>query len=208
MVVRKKLALWLSVLACVLTVRLWLRSCVRADRIYYRAGERVFSVFSNDGSFQIQYAVAMSNRTSVPEGWSSVRYVERSMRWIDGDDRPVSIVKNFWRMLAHPASDNGGDGSNWPSIAITGSFFSSAAGRATSAGSPVSVRVPYSFATVGALLPVLFGSATFLRRSIRSRRRRNNGWCSNCGYDLRASSERCPECGRRADEQVAQATGR
>lgn len=37
--------------------------------------------------------------------------------------------------------------------------------------------------------------ALSLRRYLRSRRRKAKGLCTSCGYDLRASSGQCPECG-------------
>jgi hypothetical protein len=42
------------------------------------------------------------------------------------------------------------------------------------------------------MLPWLIWAAKF-RLNVRLRRQR--GMCLNCGYDLRASPERCPECG-------------
>ena len=39
------------------------------------------------------------------------------------------------------------------------------------------------------------GAAGFLVPVLRRRRRLKGGRCVRCGYDLRASPERCPECG-------------
>ena len=46
------------------------------------------------------------------------------------------------------------------------------------------------------LLPLLAVlPAAWLARRVRTHRRRKNGECLSCGYDLRASTQRCPECG-------------
>jgi 4-amino-4-deoxy-L-arabinose transferase-like glycosyltransferase len=41
----------------------------------------------------------------------------------------------------------------------------------------------------------------FVRRTIRRRRRAASGSCLRCGYDLRATPGRCPECGASAPPQ-------
>jgi predicted amidophosphoribosyltransferase len=56
------------------------------------------------------------------------------------------------------------------------------------------VRVPYWFPlVVFAAYPAARARST--RRAWTQRHRRAHGLCLNCGYDVRASTERCPECG-------------
>jgi hypothetical protein len=53
------------------------------------------------------------------------------------------------------------------------------------------IMIPHWFVIgVFALAPVGVAVAEFVRW-----RRRRAGCCAKCGYDLRASSDRCPECG-------------
>jgi hypothetical protein len=61
-------------------------------------------------------------------------------------------------------------------------------------GSLYNLRIPYWFPTTLSLaLPILWSAQTY-RRAKRNHRLRHN-LCPNCAYDLRATPDRCPECG-------------
>jgi hypothetical protein len=75
---------------------------------------------------------------------------------------------------------------------VAGFFFGESKGQAFERKM---ILLPMWFVVaVFALLPLAAGTRLVRRR--RRARRLNTGHCIACGYDLRASPDRCPECGR------------
>ena len=163
-----------SLLMCVAVCVLWVRSYRVWDRVQqYRldAGDRKELRALSTGPGSIGYGCVHLDDPSI-QSWPRL---STPWHWVH-EPRPLSTPhKRKWSWLGFAAWDvpihpgNGGGG----------------------------VR---GFQMPMWSLTLLFGiaSAPFLshvRRWRGARRRRQSGLCRRCGYDLRASPERCPECG-------------
>jgi hypothetical protein len=62
--------------------------------------------------------------------------------------------------------------------------------------------IPYWMPAAVAAVPAI----VWLARRLRARRRTETGRCLRCGYDLRATPGRCPECGTEPTEVATVAT--
>ena len=58
------------------------------------------------------------------------------------------------------------------------------------------IAVPYWKAAAATGLLPLLNLWRIIRKRALDRRRRRIGLCPRCGYDLRATPDRCPECGK------------
>ena len=67
----------------------------------------------------------------------------------------------------------------------------------------LSIEVPHVVPILLSAVPALLAAGRWNRRRLLAR----HGLCPGCGYDLRASPERCPECGRAAAASAAAPPG-
>jgi hypothetical protein len=161
---------------------LWVRSYRWSDSISYHG---------RDGSWDIRVFIntdqlgcwLLSTRDERPLG----NWEERGWDWEPGEKAiPAESWWNDW--IDFPAVRHSGGAAGFHCFIADGrpnGDFVFPRVRA--------VGVPLWFVTlVTGLVPSLAVWRSLRRR--RARRRRQSGFCERCGYDLRASPERCPEC--------------
>jgi hypothetical protein len=159
------LAAAVSVLLCVATCVLWVRSYFIADTLAATAW-RDDRQCATDAIYSIKGVVVLYQFTT-PLGQVPTT-ADSGLQWVH---QPASRMKSqplslpFWIAL--------GDGKT-----------------------PLRWRVRFSYWLI--LLLTALSPAVWIWRRIRvvrRRRRIERGCCPSCGYDLRASPDRCPECG-------------
>jgi hypothetical protein len=166
----------LSLLLCVATVVLWARSYGLSDQVDWRGAGGWRALRTAKG--RVAASVLLADHSGYPEQFQRPRYQR------DQAGPPF----NWLLMMGGSAGDTLADwergGFAWHERRNIG--------RGTLHAIAV---VPFWFvAAATAALPL--GWVTMRRQSsARHRRRQRAGLCPACGYDLRASPDRCPECG-------------
>jgi hypothetical protein len=152
----------LSLLLCMTTACLWVRSYQRCDVIVVYDGDaRTFQLLEAvRGRVELVFAHA---RQTADQDLPKSHYIHESDSPFDMSPLPHHLLGLEW-----------GTAPNVPP------WFSRPA-----------ISIPHGFVVF--LLAIL--PAIYVGRRARSRWRAKHGHCRVCGYDLRASQGRCPECG-------------
>lgn len=185
-----------STFLLILAAAMWVRSRSTYDRLYVKLLDREWpdhfivthGLISTRGTIEYTRWLPQENR---PATWTMWRDGPVSWGWEHGSTR---------NMMPIEAEQ---DVSDFPYAAWTrwGFHWSDSLGATREHGLPMGdrcivVSVPYYAVTLlFALLPAASVIAPARRRL---RRLRSPSTCVHCGYDLRATPDRCPECGAAA----------
>jgi hypothetical protein len=166
----------LSLVLFVATVVLWVRSYRFTERVYWQCDGGSRSVRSARGYLVVDLLLA---------DWSDHADLFHGPRYERDEVRPPF---NWLLML-------GGSSGDRDTFWVRGGFaWYEKRNRARGTLAAMGVAPFWSIAAITAALPVGW-TAMKWRSRVRRRRRCNAGVCAACGYDLRATPERCPECG-------------
>jgi len=169
----------LSLLLCVATVMLWVRSYTLSDQFEWQHRDGKQWLHSARGSLVIGHW--LSDQSGQAADFYGAKYVRETPR--------AAAVELVWMLLAcvNPGETN-----------VTWERFGFAwyeKRRANQSSLTATAVAPFWFIAAATAAAPLGRTATLLLATLRVRRRLRKGHCTTCGYDLRATPDRCPECG-------------
>src|SRR5687767_7453056 len=166
----------LSLLLCTAAGSLWARSYWMAERVQWRSDAGWREVLSAKGHLQV--GLYSSDRPGPRAESHGPRY-----------DRDQARPPYNW--LLEMNGSRGDTLANWER---TGFAWHERRNVGSGTLHAVAVAPFWSFLAITAVPPLAW--ITLRLRSRIRRRRTRSGLCPACGYDMRATPGRCPECGR------------
>jgi hypothetical protein len=165
-------------------VVLWVRSYSMLDEICWGRHGRLYWIVSGQGVLSVQLVVEPSI-----EGMPLIvrRRLLSSQAWPEEPD--ISDGRGSWMKLCNGKWYRVGLWTNNRFVLDYGTRI-----ERIGSGSIYHLGLPYDVLVVLAVSPLPFVVLRLLRTYHRLCRRKL-GLCPTCGYDLRATPDRCPECG-------------
>jgi hypothetical protein len=166
----------LSLLLCVAVVALWVWTAVTGEHLAlaYQGESVAWDVGAGAG----RLAVRLDHMNFPPRPGATGWRIRRA-----------SMFHTYW-MPTRAAPTDHGNLTSWNIWDFSYDYSGFSWGTARGA------RVPLWFACLVSLV-----RPAYVAVRICSRLRRVEGHCPSCGYDLRATPERCPECGTAAEQR-------
>ena len=177
----------LSLLMCVAACVAWWRSYERSDKVVWTRDDGQRSLRSAQGEVVLSLYLA---------DWSDRPDKARGLRYTT--DLPTSGAFELMTPLLL-CYDPTAQVVRWQ----RGGFAWSR--RGSSDDLTATAVAPFWSVTAATGAMPLGWAAALLCGRLRARRRTRAGHCPSCGYDLRATPDRCPECGAAAAAQDARA---
>jgi hypothetical protein len=181
-----------SLVLLVLVLGAWARSCCVSEE---------FSFVSRTAMGEPVSAV--DRELHLGWGWGGMSVEISTCKWSQGNEQSLpSPGFQYRRLDGHPYGSAEWSHGPWRWLGIHAGEGKWGAllptDQAVEANSYTDGDVSASWLTLPCWLLAMAAGVLPVRRGIiwwRARRRRLSGRCVKCGYDLRATPERCPECG-------------
>jgi hypothetical protein len=171
----------LSLLLCIAVLALWVRSYWARDQWSYRWRE----VQGDNDSFGAHGLTSLGGQVWIGYWWQDNRYLRRSHEGLSVEAWRIGSVQQQGSQFSPPA---GVDSRAWR-LGFGWSWYT----HGTDAER--AVIVPHWLLLAVSAAPA---AAIVARRRRTQSLRRPAASCVHCGYDLRATPDKCPECGEEA----------